>query len=138
MTAEFSFLSAVRGHHVYKSTWQPIIGEQLHIDREVGNPRDHFAVAVFKTCPNSGTRTIVGHVPREISCLLTHFLNHGGEIRCEVTDRRRRSPLVQGGLEVPCSLTLSGKKQLVLKAKVLITNKLLKIVYCIFVSGFVL
>ena len=126
MMAVFSFFSAVRGHHVYQSTWQPIIGEQLQVDREVGNPFDHFSVAVFKTCPNSGTRAIVGHLPREISCLLAHFLDHGGEIQCEVTDRRRRSPLVQGGLEVPCRLTLSGKKKLVSKAEVLITTATLK------------
>ena len=38
MMAVFSFFSAVRGHHVYQSTWKPIIGEQLQVDREVGNP----------------------------------------------------------------------------------------------------
>ena len=89
---------------VYKSTRQPIIGQQ-QVNREVGNPFGHFAVSVFKTCPNNGTRTIVGH-----------------EIQCKLTDRRRCSPLVQGGLGVPCCLTLSGKKKLVLEVEVLITN----------------
>jgi len=31
-------------------------------------------------------------------------LRRGGTIKCRVTDRRRRSPLEQGGLEVPCEL----------------------------------
>ena len=34
---EFTFSSVVHGHHVYKSTWQPVIGEQLQIQRDLGN-----------------------------------------------------------------------------------------------------
>ena len=99
--AELSFSSAIRGHHVYKSTWQPFIGEDLEIERENGKSHDRFAIAIIKVCP---TRTIVGHIPREISKIIRHFLSHGGEGKCIVTARRRRSPLVQGGLEVPCCI----------------------------------
>ena len=52
---------------------------------------------------------IVRHVSSEISCHLTHFLDYRGEILYEVMDRRHSS-FMQGGLEVPCCLTLSGKK----------------------------
>ena len=37
-------------------------------------------------------------------------------------EKRRRSPLVQGGLEIPCILTLRGKK-LVARAKELLAGK---------------
>jgi len=29
-------------------TWTPVIGEQLVCEREEGNPRDQYAVAVYK------------------------------------------------------------------------------------------
>ena len=35
MTTEFSFLSEAELYHVYQSTWQPITGEVLQVDREV-------------------------------------------------------------------------------------------------------
>ena len=38
-------------------------------------------------------------------------------------EKRRRSPLVQGGLEIPCILTLRGKKKLVARAKELLAEK---------------
>ena len=109
-SAEFSFSSAIRGHHVYKSTRQPIIGKHLEIERENykstrqpiigkhleierenGNSHDRFTVAIIKVCP---TRTIVGHIPREISKISWHFLSHGGEGKCIVIARRWHSPLV--------------------------------------------
>ena len=82
---EVSFSSAIRGHHVYKSTWQPFIGEHLEIERENGNTHDRFAVAVIKICPTRRTRTIVGHIPKEISNIIWHFLSHG-EGKCIVTE----------------------------------------------------
>ena len=118
--AEFSFSSAIRGHHVYMSAWQPFIGEHLEIEGENSNAHDRFAVAVIKVCPARGTRKVVGHIPREISNIIWHFLSHGGEGKCIVTEKRRRSPLVQGGLEVPCCIRLSGKKSLLRKAETLI------------------
>ena len=39
--------SVVRGHHAYKTVWTPVI-EQLHLEKESGNPHDDFAVAIIK------------------------------------------------------------------------------------------
>ena len=36
--------SAVRGLHVYKPTWTPVIGEELTAEREPGNSENRFAV----------------------------------------------------------------------------------------------
>ena len=69
--------STVRGHHVYKASWSPYIGEELPVQREVKNIHDDFAVAVLK---NSST---VGHVPREISRVCWYFLHKSGsEMTC--------------------------------------------------------
>ena len=38
--------SVIRGHHVFKQIWTPVIGEELHLEQEIGNPYYHFAVAV--------------------------------------------------------------------------------------------
>ena len=38
--------NVVRGHHVYKSVWLPVIGEQLILEKEPANPHNEFAVAV--------------------------------------------------------------------------------------------
>ena len=37
-----------RGHHVYKTVWTLVIGEQLHLEKESRNPHNDFAVAVIK------------------------------------------------------------------------------------------
>ena len=71
--AQFSFLSAIRGHRVYMATWRPFTGEQLQAEREASNTHDRHAVAVIWVCPSSGTRTIVGHVPREMSVFFRIF-----------------------------------------------------------------
>ena len=113
--SEFTFPSAIRGFHVYRRLWRPHTGERLQTKKDDGNREDRFAVAVVKS-NSDDTITTVGHLHRELSHLLWHFLTHGGEIECEVTGRRRRSPLVQGGLEIPCSVTLRRKKKLVARA----------------------
>ena len=103
----------VRGHHVYKSVWHPVLGEQLTLERENSNSHDRHAVSVMKD------GTIVGHVPRELSSAYYHFLRHGGTISCEVTGRRKHGI----GLEVPCLYKIIGRKELVVKMKSLTTSK---------------
>ena len=95
----FSIKAAVRGYHVYSSLWNVRCGEVLYCERELYNPEDEFAVAVKV---QNFSRTTVGHLPREISRLAWYFMRHGGRITCSVTGGRWRSPIVQGGLEIPC------------------------------------
>ena len=122
--SEFAFPSAIRGFHEYRQIWWPRAGERLQAEKEHGNREDRFAVAVAKgSSEETDSKIIVGHLPRELSRIFWHFLGHGGEVNCEVTGRRRRSPLVQGGLEIPCILTLRGKKKLVARAKELLAEK---------------
>ena len=108
-TYDWSCSSCIRGHHVYKDIWQPIIGEELKCVRETNNVRDRYAVAVVKE--DSLSSEIVGHLPRKISILSSLFLRHGGTITCVVSGTRSySSDLPQGGLEVPCTIKATIKK----------------------------
>ena len=59
------FDSVVRGHHIYKAVWTPVIDETLQVAQEGTNEHDEYAVAITKA------GYIVGHVPREISRICT-------------------------------------------------------------------
>ena len=87
--------SVVRGHHVYKCMWAPVIGEELtglpEARRRLPQSGGH-AVAVMKN------DELVGYVPRELFKILYHFLKHSGEVSCVITGRRKYGV----GLEVPC------------------------------------
>lgn len=102
---QFKMISAVRGHHIYKSIWTPEIGERLLSKRGQGNRHNRHAVAVTKG------RLTVGHLPADISKICWFFLHKGGSIGISVSGPRRRSALVQGGLEVPCELTFNTDKE---------------------------
>ena len=70
--------SVIHGHHVYKDIWTPFIGEVLRVEQETHNVQDRFAVAVVKD------NITVGHVPREVSRLVWHFIEHDGTVNCEI------------------------------------------------------
>ena len=90
--------SVVRGHHIYKVVWTPVIGELLPLRAEDNNEHDNHAVAVVKgDC-------VVGHIPRSISRVAWFFMTHGGNITCRSTGKRK----VGVGLEVPCVYAFSG------------------------------
>ena len=106
---EHTIDSALRGFHVYQDIWRPVVNEQLKTIQEHGNIEDQFSVAVYKEV-NPGPGVTFGHLPHEISRLCWYFLEHDGEILCTITnDSKRRSPLEQGGLEIPCQPKFVGK-----------------------------
>ena len=95
--------AAIRGYHVYKAIWKPMEAETLLSEYEENNPHDLFAIKVCRI-PD---KTIVGHLPMEISRITKYMIARGAQIEAQLTETHyRRSPLVQGGLEIPCSLTL--------------------------------
>ena len=69
----FLLASVVRGHHVYKSVWMPHLGEHLPVHPEMGNNHDKYAFSIVR---QGG---IVGHVRRQLSQTVWHFLFHGGQ-----------------------------------------------------------
>ena len=74
--------SMVHGHHVYKSVWSPVVGEQLVLEKEPANPHDEFAVAVIKDSQ------IVGHILKKYLQIMWYFL-HEGALSSHITGRRR-------------------------------------------------
>ena len=50
-----------------------------------------------------GKSDVVGHLPREISRAIRFFMDRGGKVTVTLTSEHyRRSPLVQGGIEISC------------------------------------
>ena len=118
MDEEHFFLdSSVRGHHVYKAVWEPLVGEMLQVCAQEGNAHDRYAVATLRD------DVIVGHVPREFSRIAWYFLQHGGRITCEITGRRKRSEVVDKGLEVPCLYTFVGRPAMIKRLVKVMTDK---------------
>ena len=86
-----------RGYHVYEDTWTPLVGEELHCDREE-NIHNCYAVVVKKGSAR------VGYMSRKVSAACTLFLHKGRTLKCRITAVHRQylANLPQGGLEIPC------------------------------------
>ena len=98
------FGAGVRGFHVYKASWKPKEDELSGCSHEKDNPFDSFFIKVFK--PDSPAE-IVSHLPMEISQITKFIIDRGAQVAVKIHGRHyRRSPLVQGGLEVPCEIKI--------------------------------
>ena len=106
--------SCIRGHHVSKDFWTPVINEELVCAQESGNSHDPYAVAIKKGS------VVVGHVPRKISAICLLFLRVE-TITATVTDSRQYlNDLPQGGLEVPCVFKFCGEAKIIDKVRKLL------------------
>jgi len=98
----FEFTSAVRGFHYYRKYWKPEHEQILNCYHEHNNPFDRFAIK----CCVVGKEGAVGHLPKEISRVTKFFMDRGASVTVQLaSDHYRRSPLVQGGIEIPCKVT---------------------------------
>lgn len=98
----FEFTAAVRGFHYYRKFWKPKSSQNLHCFYEPDNPFDQFAI---KVCEEEEKKIPVGHLPREISRATKFLMDRGASIKVILTsDHYRRSPLVQGGMEIACKV----------------------------------
>ena len=77
-------------------------------ERSKLNPYDHYAIAARKSL--SGTlfvESTVGHLRKEISRLTRFIMLQGAVVIVKILDTHHcRSPLVQGGLEMPIQVIL--------------------------------
>ena len=100
----FEYTAAVRGYHYYRRFGVPKRSQKLFCYHEPDNPFDEFAIKVCK----EGKEVPVGHLPREISRATKFFIDRGANITVTLTsDHYRRSPLIQGGMEIACKVTSS-------------------------------
>ena len=71
---------------------------------------------------------VVGHLPKEISRFTWFIMEHGAAVTVKVVDiKHRRSPLVQGGLEIPIEVVVvmpfsAANKQAIDEYKRLVDN----------------
>jgi hypothetical protein len=103
----FSFLCGSRGYHEYRTIWSPNVYEVLSVEHEASNTYDQYAIALKKRLPGRITNSVVGHLPKELSRFVRFIILHGASASAKVVDTHyRRSPLVQGGLEIPIEVTV--------------------------------
>ena len=114
MFYETKFTSVIRGHHVYKARWTPVIGEKLvckNDKREEAKAYDDFAVGLYKDGKDSSgsSDVLVGHVPIELSHLICTFLNaeDSNEGNAEVIGKRT----LENGLVVPAIYSLRTRNK---------------------------
>ena len=99
----FNYSSAVCGYHYYRRYWHPQPEQRWVCSHEKNNPYDFFAIKV--TVPESGTT--VGHQPMENSRVTKYILDRGAHEYAVLTSTNYCvSPLVQGGLEIPCHVEI--------------------------------
>ena len=100
----FQFSAAVQGFHYYRISWLPEPEQTLNCFHEEGKTFDRFAIKVHEKDKNE----IVGHLPMEISQITKYFLDRGANVSAKLTSMHyRRSPLVQGRIEISCVVTVS-------------------------------
>ena len=104
----FSFLCGLRGYHEYRMIWTPVLHEVLPAKHEDSNIHDPYAIACTKRMPGHLLPSVVGHLPKEIARIIRFIILHGARVTAKVVDtHHRRSPLVQGGLEIPVEVTIA-------------------------------
>ena len=102
LVLNFAFPCGLCGFHVYKELWNPKLNEKLETIHEKNNPHDRYAVAAIRKTVSRLRPVIVGQLPREISRFTRFIILHGATVKVKVSDTKyRRSPLIQGGLEIP-------------------------------------
>ena len=100
---KFMFSAAVRGFHFYRRAWVPTEHENLKCANDKNNPFDDFAI---KTMDNSGQT--VGHLPMELSQITKFLIDRGAKVEAQLSSTNyRRSPLIQGGLEISCDIIVT-------------------------------
>ena len=76
--------SFVKGHHAYKQTWTPFVGEKLYVAMQPDNIMDKYAVAIFQ----EGKQKVIGHFPLgksgKFAKTIFYFLKTDKENRCKV------------------------------------------------------
>ena len=74
MFYKVEFTCSIKGHHVYKTSWTPVLNEKLECkkdNREEALSHAKHSVGVFKR-----DETLFGHVPIGISRIIDNFMQN--------------------------------------------------------------
>ena len=107
VTRNFETVLYVKGCHVYKTLWNPLIGELLSCKRKPENPIDKYTVCVKKE------NKIVGHLPLgksgKFAKTILYFLRADELSSCKIVVTGKPVNLGDGeGMQVPCKLIFTG------------------------------
>ena len=79
----------------------------MHCIHERNNDHDRYAIAATKRFPGRLSDSVVEHLPREMSRYTRFLISRGGNVKVTVVDSKYcRSPLIQGGLEIPVTVCI--------------------------------
>ena len=97
--------SVIRGHRVYKETWNPYKGEKLmcnHDKREEAKIFEDHVAGTYKDC------RLAGYVPIELSFSFCRFIEkRNNQIFAEVDGGRK----LKNDSFVPCTYHINGNKK---------------------------
>ena len=102
----------VKGYHVYKNIWEPIVNEELEAGMEPDNAMDKYAVCVKRNT------SIVGHLPldknRKLAKMISYFLRADQDAEWKVVITGKEVNLGDGnGIQVLCKLKISSPRKMV-------------------------
>ena len=104
MYSKVDFETVIRGHHVYKSVWSPVMDQVLECKRDTrAEAQEHDSNAIGVYLISNQKETLTGHVPIELSRLLKNFIEASAENKlcARVTGKRKR----EVGLVVPAKFS---------------------------------
>ena len=107
--------SFIRGYHAYMDTWTPVEAEVLRLIPEPTNSVDRNAVAVMK-------RQIVGHVPFNLSPIVSLFLRRDVNKAFARVTGGKFNRGAGYGLEIPCVYEFYGPKPYIDKLREVIDS----------------
>lgn len=113
IAAEIS--SFIRGFHVYRDVWTPVLHEELSLRCEVNNPVSGEAVAVIKDMD-----IVVGHVPANLAPILRGFLSRASDSGKVIVTGGQVNRGAGLGLEIPCIYRLYGGERYVQRLELLV------------------
>ena len=81
--------------------------QEITFKQEKDNKHDRFAVVGQTNLPGTLFLVTVGHIPIELSRYVWFSLKRGSSLMGQVKSiKYERSPLVQGGLEIPVEVAV--------------------------------
>ena len=81
----------------------PTESEKFKCAHDKNNPLDDFATRIMNNSDQP-----VGYLPMELSQITKFFIDSGAKVEAELSSTNyRRSPLIQGGLEIPCDVIVT-------------------------------
>ena len=74
MSSTLVVKTTVCGYHVYRTLWEPHVGEEFIVIQESGNSHDRYAMAVHRCYEDPGV--IMEHLSQEIYKTSHYFTRH--------------------------------------------------------------